>query len=101
MPYLFNTPEQQKEMLKIIGLAARYGAQLMPHSPYFGPGYLASLQIGAVLGAEPLFEYLYVRPQAQIYADLPLPRKGRITVPTSPGLGIDPDPDVLRQYCVR
>jgi len=71
---------------------------LMPHSPYFGPGYLATVQMGAVEPAFELFEYLYVEPQAWLYRDMPLPRDGRVPIPDGPGLGMDPDPEVLERY---
>lgn len=88
------------EMLKIMGLAAGHDVSLMPHSPYFGPGYLASLHIGAVVPDVPVFEYLYVWPKAQLYDDLPVPQQGFVTVPTAPGLGMDPNPDVIRDYLI-
>lgn len=89
------------EMLKIMDLARRHPqVRLMPHSPYFGPGYLATLQICAALETEPLFEYLYVQPEAWLYRDMPLPRQGRVAVPQGPGLGLDPDPAVIARFRV-
>lgn len=89
------------EMMKIAQMAQSAGeVELMPHSPYFGPGYLATLQIAAALPTEPLFEYLYVTPDAFLYADQPLPAGGRIAVPDGPGLGMDPDPEVIERYRV-
>jgi len=88
------------EVLKIMAMAEERGVRLMPHSPYFGPGYLATLQIGAALREEPLFEYLYVWPEAWIYPDMPHPENGRTTIPNGPGLGMDPDLDVLERFRV-
>lgn len=89
------------EVLKIIESAkAAPQVELMPHSPYFGPGYLATLHLCAALPNAPLFEYLYVEPQAFLYADQPLPKDGRIAVPQGPGLGLDPDPEVIERYRV-
>ena len=31
------------EFLKVLALAETHGAAVMPHSPYFGPGWLATL----------------------------------------------------------
>jgi L-alanine-DL-glutamate epimerase-like enolase superfamily enzyme len=36
--------------------------------------------------------------EAQLYGDALTPKGGRIVVPTSPGLGIQPDPCVIRDY---
>ncbi|MDP2118594.1 MAG: mandelate racemase/muconate lactonizing enzyme family protein [Hoeflea sp.] len=86
------------EFLKIATLAERAGLTLMPHSPYFGPGYLATLQLCSILPGEAIFEHLYVWPAAQLYPDMPLPVLGRIARPTGPGLGIEPDPAVIARY---
>ena len=89
------------EMLKIADLArGDPQVQLMPHSPYFGPGYLATLQFCAAMETEPLFEYLYVEPEAWLYRDMPLPQRGRVMVPQGPGLGLEPDPQVIARYRV-
>jgi L-alanine-DL-glutamate epimerase-like enolase superfamily enzyme len=36
--------------------------------------------------------------EAAIYGDALSPHAGRISVPLAPGLGIDPDPDVIGAY---
>lgn len=86
------------EFNKISNLNTKYRLPFMPHSPYFGPGYLATLQMAAVESQFELFEYLLVGPQAWIYKDMPLPVNGSIWIPEGPGLGLEPDPVVLSQY---
>ncbi|SIS69588.1 mandelate racemase/muconate lactonizing enzyme family protein [Paracoccus saliphilus] len=86
------------EFLKVMKAAEDAGLGVMPHSPYFGPGYLATLQLCAVLGEGSLFEYLYVRPDAWLFDGMPVPDAGRIAVPDGPGLGFDPDPEVIARY---
>ncbi|MCU0905872.1 MAG: mandelate racemase/muconate lactonizing enzyme family protein [Rhodobacteraceae bacterium] len=88
------------EFLKVAALAQAAWLTMMPHSPYFGPGYLATLQLAATLPGPVLFEYLYVWPEAWLYPDMPLPQGGRITRPTGPGLGLTPDLDVIARYRV-
>lgn len=89
------------EMLKISKAAeAADHVRLMPHSPYFGPGYLATLQIGSALRDEPLFEYLYIWPEAWLYPQTPQPVQGRVAIPQGPGLGFEPDPEVIARYRV-
>ena len=39
------------EFLKVAALADAAGVSLMPHSPYFGPGFLATLQLMAARGS--------------------------------------------------
>ena len=36
--------------------------------------------------------------EAQVYGGVLAPQRGRIPVPQRPGLGIDPDPSVIRAY---
>lgn len=86
------------EFLKIAALAEKAGLTLMPHSPYFGPGYLATLQLCSILSGDVIFEHLYIWPEAELYPDMPLPVSGHITRPKGPGLGIEPDPAVIAQY---
>lgn len=86
------------EFNKIRNLNAQYRLPFMPHSPYFGPGYLATLQMAAVESQFELFEYLLVDPQAWIYKDMPLPVYGSIGIPQGSGLGLEPDPVVLSHY---
>ncbi|MCP5433275.1 MAG: mandelate racemase/muconate lactonizing enzyme family protein [Alphaproteobacteria bacterium] len=89
------------EFARVAALAARAGLALMPHSPYFGPGFLATLQLASAEARIGLVEHLYVRPAAWLYADHPRPEGGTITIPEGPGLGLEPDPDVLARYRVR
>lgn len=86
------------EFLGIVELAAAAGKTAMPHSPYFGPGYWATLQLAAHLPQTGMVEFLYTAPQAWIGRDIPLPRSGQIAVPKQPGIGFAPDAAVLDRY---
>ena len=92
------------EFLKVLALAETHGATTMPHSPYFGPGWLATLQL---LAAMPLtgrpgggwIERFYTRLEATLYPGLVSPVEGgKFRIPTGPGLGAEPDPEVIRDY---
>jgi L-alanine-DL-glutamate epimerase-like enolase superfamily enzyme len=85
------------EFRKVAALAARRGVKLAPHSPYFGPGALATLHLIAALADEARFEVLYLQADAWLYGDLLAPRRGELAVPQGPGLGADPDPEVIRR----
>jgi D-galactarolactone cycloisomerase len=86
------------EFRKVAALAAARGVKLAPHSPYFGPGALATLHLLAALAPEARFEYFYLQVEAGLYGELLAPRRGELAVPHAPGLGADPDQDVLRRY---
>jgi L-alanine-DL-glutamate epimerase-like enolase superfamily enzyme len=86
------------EFLAIAALASAAGKTAMPHSPYFGPGYWATLQLAAHLPEAGLVEFLYTRPEAWIGEDIPLPHAGHIAVPQQPGIGFTPDAAVLDRY---
>ena len=53
----------------------------------------------AALGtADAIIEWRFFDLEAQLYGGAISPKGGRIPVPQGPGLGIDPDPDVIRAY---
>ena len=87
------------EFQKVAALADAAGVTLMPHSPYFGPGFLATLQLLAARGTPGgMVEHYHLDLEASLYGELVKPKKGSFAVPTGPGLGRDPDPDVIKTY---
>jgi len=85
------------EMRKVITLAEAYGVEVVPHSPYFGPGLIASVHVLASLPHETTVERFYCD-----FAENPLgerinPKDGRIAVPQEPGLGADPDMKLIEK----
>jgi D-galactarolactone cycloisomerase len=86
------------EFRRVAKLAADRRVKLAPHSPYFGPGALATLHLITALAPEARFEYFYLQPDAWLYGDLLAPERGELAVPQGPGLGSDPDPEVVRRY---
>ena len=48
-----------------------------------------------------MVEWRYFDLEAQLYGSSLLPADGHIPVPQGPGLGLDPDQDVIRTYTVR
>ncbi len=88
------------EFLKVAALAKAAGKTIMPHSPYFGPGYWATLQLCAHLPDAGLFEFLYVEPEASLGRNIPLPKQGKITIPAAPGIGFEPDEVAIAKFQV-
>lgn len=89
------------EMLRVCELARGRGVKLAPHSPYFGPGLLATVHIAAALEAQTMIEYSYCDLGASPLGDAIRVEGGEIAVPSGPGLGRDPDAGVLARYQVR
>jgi L-alanine-DL-glutamate epimerase-like enolase superfamily enzyme len=85
------------EMRRVITLAETFGAQVVPHSAYFGPGLLASIHVIAAMVSDSPVERFYCDFEANPLGDAIHPRDGRIAVPQGPGLGVDPDPRIIQK----
>jgi L-alanine-DL-glutamate epimerase-like enolase superfamily enzyme len=86
------------ELRKVFTLAAAHGATVMPHSFYDGPGFLAGVHVNAALGPGSLVEWRYFDLEARLYGERFVPQGGTVEVPQGPGLGADPDPEVINRY---
>lgn len=86
------------EFLTVLGQAESAGVTVMPHSPYFGPGFFASLHLAAARPSIRALEYNFVQPDAWLADVESLRRGGEFTVPAGPGLGFEPDPAVMKRY---
>ena len=86
------------EFRKVAALAESHGVALMPHAPYFGPGFLATLQLMAALPDSGLAEWFYLEREACLYGSAIAPRGGVFHLPPGPGLGAEPDPKVIEDY---
>ena len=87
-------------MMEIAALAAQHNVVLTPHCPYFGPGLLASVHIAAALAHAPMIEYSFADLGANPLGDAIEVKNGFIAVPSAPGLGRDPDPEIIKRYSV-
>ena len=86
------------ELRKVFTLAAAYNVTVMPHSFYDGPAFLAGIHVNAALGHGSLVEWRYFDLEARLYGDQAIPKDGSVAVPQAPGLGFDPDPEIIRRY---
>ncbi len=90
------------EYLKVVALADAMGVKLAPHSPYFGPGLLATLQLMALRDDGTFVEIFYMNRAACLWGGrIDVDAKGTIAVPDGPGLGYEPDRDVMARYRVQ
>jgi L-alanine-DL-glutamate epimerase-like enolase superfamily enzyme len=88
------------EFLRVDQLATQERRTLMAHTPYFGPGYFATLQMAAAVESFGMFEYLWVTPEAWAANEQPVPERGSMHIPDRPGIGFEPDPAVLEKFKV-
>ncbi len=88
------------EFMKVAALGDRLGVKIIPHSPYFGPGFLATLHLMSVRD-EGLIEVFYMKRAASLWGNhIDADANGDIAVPQGPGLGYEPDRDVMEKYRV-
>lgn len=88
------------EMLRVIDTCKRHGVKVAPHSPYFGPGLIATMHICAALIADPLVEILWLDMEANPFDPWVRIADGHVQLPPGPGLGCVPDPAVIERYRV-
>ncbi len=88
------------EMMKIIQMCNEYSIPVMPHSPYFGPGFLATLHMTACFKEPTMIEYSFAEMADNPLGDAILMKNGLLKIPTGPGLGYDPDLDIIEKFRV-
>lgn len=89
------------EYLKVVALADEMGVKLAPHSPYFGPGFLATLQLMSLRDDGTFVEVFYMNRAACLWRGrIDVDASGTIAVPEGPGLGYEPDKEIMERYRV-
>jgi L-alanine-DL-glutamate epimerase-like enolase superfamily enzyme len=89
------------EMQKVFALGEAHGVRVVPHSAYFGPGLLASIHACAAQAQETWVERFYCDFAENPFGDAINPKNGRIAIPQGPGLGVDPDPVLLKKFLIE
>jgi L-alanine-DL-glutamate epimerase-like enolase superfamily enzyme len=88
------------EFLKVAAAGDELGVKIIPHSPYYGPGYLATLHLMSIRG-EGTIEAFYMKRAACLWRGrVDTDAEGNVAVPQGPGLGYEPDRNVMEQYRV-
>ena len=86
------------EARKVYTLADAHNIAVAPHSPYFGPGLAATLHLAATLPYPVKIERVYIELEASPFGPMIEVRSGAMHVPAGPGLGIEPDRELLERY---
>ncbi len=89
------------ELQKIAALCEAHGIEFVPHCALFGPGQVATIHINAAHRRVPMLERLFCEFEAELYGDESVPKKAHFKVPAGPGLGREPDLDVVKEYRVN
>ena len=97
----------QPSVIKIGGLTPLWricteleaaGTTCVPHSPFFGPGYLATIQVLAAKARASALERFYCDLAFDPCGGFAPIADGFIDIPDGPGLGGDPDMDLIDRY---
>jgi L-alanine-DL-glutamate epimerase-like enolase superfamily enzyme len=83
---------------RIIQRTEADGVTCVPHSPYFGPGYLATVHALAAKERESALERFFCDLAMTPYATSVPIVDGVVNVPDTPGLGADPEPELIERF---
>ncbi len=83
------------QCLKVAGLAQAFNTTIENGGAW--PFHNMHLHAGLAHGGMVEYHYLAVELCRRLYKDLPTPQAGWLTLPNTPGLGFEPDRDVLRE----
>ncbi len=86
------------EMYKIILNCEKNNISVMPHSAYFGPGFLATLQLAALIKNDTFIERFYLDIEQEFYPEFKKPINGKYKLPSGPGLGMEFDHKIISKY---
>jgi D-galactarolactone cycloisomerase len=89
------------EWRKVAGLAETYNTTIAPHSPYMGPGLLATGHLIASTTHATEIEYLYADLEASPFKQPLKIENGEFVLPNTAGLGMEIDPAVLKDYALK
>ena len=89
------------QMRKVMALADAFGVSVVPHSSGLGPGLIASMHCIAAMANDSLVErYDSDVAENPLHDAITPGGNGCIAVPQGPGLGVDPDPDLIEKLRV-
>jgi L-alanine-DL-glutamate epimerase-like enolase superfamily enzyme len=87
-------------LFKIATESEKAGVTCVPHAFFFGPGYLATLHCIACKERDAPLERLFADVAFVTYAKTVPDVNGAVDVPDRPGLGADPEEDLMAKFRV-
>jgi L-alanine-DL-glutamate epimerase-like enolase superfamily enzyme len=88
------------QLFRIATESEKAGITCVPHAFFFGPGYLATLHCIAAKERDAPLERLFADVAFITYSKSVPDVNGAVEVPDRPGLGADPEEDMLLKYRV-
>ena len=89
------------EFLKVAMLAEQHNLELAAHSPYMGPGLVATLHLLAHTGQSKWLERFYFELEAPLFENDQDFTGPIATVPDAPGLGVNLNRDTVREFRIE
>ncbi|QGZ65559.1 mandelate racemase/muconate lactonizing enzyme family protein [Paraburkholderia acidisoli] len=86
------------EFLEIVELARAAQTGVLPHSPYFGPGFLTTLHLATAHRDMLQVEWLYVEPAAELIDLSSIGPGHQLRLGDAPGIGLAPDEAVVSRF---
>ncbi|MDX1485405.1 MAG: mandelate racemase/muconate lactonizing enzyme family protein [Alphaproteobacteria bacterium] len=89
------------DVWKTIAFAKGQGLRVVPHSPFIGPGLIATIHLIAAMDEDVPCEHRYCDLEMSPMGEFFSQEEGCLRVPKGPGLGVDPDQEAIDRYRVR
>ena len=89
------------EMIKILRLSEKNNKNFMPHTAYFGPGFLASLHVASLTNKETFIERFWLDLAEEFYPGFTEAKNGKYLLPDGHGLGYDIDEKLINRFKVN
>ena len=70
----------------------------MPHSAYFGPGFISTLHLASQFKQDTYIERFYLDLYEEFYPEFKKTNDGFYLLPDSPGLGMDFDESIIKKF---
>lgn len=86
------------EFNNIIQLSDKYNIPVMPHSAYFGPGFISTLHLASQFKQDTYIERFYLDLYEEFYPEFKKTKDGFYLLPDGPGLGVDFNEDIIKKY---
>jgi L-alanine-DL-glutamate epimerase-like enolase superfamily enzyme len=86
------------EWLRAATLCAQASVTIAPHTPFQGPGLLATLHLVSTVRDDAAYAFTFLDFAGSAYGAAGAPTKGVLEVPQGAGLGFEPDAAFLKEY---